>query len=254
MRLRIVPILAALLALGRTAEGQHARMTGRVRDRSTGNGVARAEIILMLDSRSVFTDSAGNYVFPDLPSGVVQFTVRAPQFPAFTIYVDLVANEELERPLQLDSTAQGRGVQELAPVAVSADAPTANYRLVDFERRRLSGHGQFRNEEELDRSGAYTLQDVVIPMRGVDVDCSKTTPGGDGCRIHMFRAPSSCDPEFIVDGRADKWFGPRTPIRDIIALEVYSGPSDVPGEFAGSNSGCGVIVIWTRSGPTRKKQ
>ena len=43
-------------------------------------------------------------------------------------------------------------------------------------------------------------------------------------------------------------FGPFTPIRDIVALEVYLGPSDIPGEFAGTNAGCGAIVVWTRSG------
>jgi hypothetical protein len=69
----------------------------------------------------------------------------------------------------------------------------------------------------------------------------------------MVRAPARCAPEYIVDERTDNMFGPSVPIRDIEAIEVYLGPSDVPGEFAGSNSGCGVVVIWTRSGPPRKR-
>ncbi|HMC55136.1 MAG TPA: carboxypeptidase-like regulatory domain-containing protein [Gemmatimonadaceae bacterium] len=255
MRARIIPTLLAVLTAGAATHAQRpARMTGRVTDKSTGAGLVRAELILVSDSRSAVTDSMGRYAFENLPAGVAHFMVRAPQFPMVTLYVDLTEGQDLERPVQMDSTAEGRGVQELAPLAVSAAAPVVNYRMVDFERRRVNGHGQYRNEQELVKSGAYTLQDVVIPMRGVNVDCSKTTPSGDGCRIHMFRAPTNCDPQFVVDGSVDNWFGPRTPIRDIIGLEVYSGPSDVPGEFAGSNSMCGVIVIWTRSGPTKQSK
>ena len=68
----------------------------------------------------------------------------------------------------------------------------------------------------------------------------------------MVRAPNGCQPEYVVDGRVDNMFGGVTPVRDIVALEIYTGPSDVPGEFAGTNAGCGVVVIWTRSGPTAK--
>jgi hypothetical protein len=225
-----------------------------VTDRSTGNALPQAEIILLSDSRSVLTDSLGDYVFRGLPAGVAGFLVRAPQFPTTTIYVELLAGQALARPVLLDSTAAARAAQQLPAIAVTAAAQVQSYRLVDFERRRQLGHGQYRNEVDLVKSGAYTLQDAVIAMRGVDVDCSKTTPAGYGCKIHMVRSPTNCQPEYIVDGRVDNEFGPGTPIRDIVALEVYTGPSDVPGEFAGRNSGCGVIAMWTRSGPTRKRQ
>jgi hypothetical protein len=62
-----------------------------------------------------------------------------------------------------------------------------------------------------------------------------------------------CRPDYVVDERVDNYFGPTVPIRDIEALEVYTGASDVAGEFAGRNAGCGVIVIWTKSGPSRRK-
>jgi hypothetical protein len=171
-----------------------------------------------------------------------------------TIYVELLEGQELIRPVLMDSTAVGRAVQVLPAMAVIAKALTQNYRLVDFEQRRRNGHGQYRDELELVKSGAYTVQDAVMAMRGVVVDCSKTTPAGSRCEIHMVRSPANCQPEYVVDGQVDNMFGPTTPIRDIVGLEVYTGPSDVPGEFAGRNSGCGVIVLWTRSGPTQRKR
>lgn len=252
---RLPPVLIAILCAFSPLPAQKgATLSGRVRDRSTGNALPKAEIILLSDSRSVFADSLGDYIFRGLPGGVSGLLIRAPQFPALTIYVELLEGQELIRPVLLDSTPIGHAAQQLPAMAVIAEAPTQNYRLVDFEHRRRNGHGQYRDELELVKSGAYTLQDAVMPMRGVAVDCSKTTPSGLGCKIHMVRSPTNCQPEYVVDDRVDNMFGPTTPIRDIVGLEVYTGPSDVPGEFAGRNSGCGVIVIWTRSGPTQRKR
>jgi hypothetical protein len=65
----------------------------------------------------------------------------------------------------------------------------------------------------------------------------------------MARALPSCYPQYIVDGRPDNFFGPNVAVRDIEGIEVYTGAADVPGEFAGTDAGCGVVVIWTRNGP-----
>ena len=35
---------------------------------------------------------------------------------------------------------------------------------------------------------------------------------------------------------------------DVIAVEVYRGPAETPGQYLDSNSQCGVILIWTRRG------
>ena len=132
--------------------------------------------------------------------------------------------------------------------AVNVDAERPNYRLAGFERRRKTGRGFYLDEDQIRRSTAANLQDLTHGMRGIDLQCGG---GPGGCRIHMLRAPMGCDPEYVIDDQVDNTFGPRTPIRDIVALEVYTGPADAPGEFAGRNAGCGVIVIWTRSGPVR---
>jgi hypothetical protein len=41
----------------------------------------------------------------------------------------------------------------------------------------------------------------------------------------------------------------RTAASGIEMMEVYRGPSQIPGEFHWD--GCGAIVIWTRYNPTR---
>lgn len=35
---------------------------------------------------------------------------------------------------------------------------------------------------------------------------------------------------------------------DVLAIEVFRSPAEIPPEFNGPNAGCGVIVLWTRRG------
>jgi hypothetical protein len=66
----------------------------------------------------------------------------------------------------------------------------------------------------------------------------------------MARTPN-CTPKWYVDGVQVQSFHENTPIRDIYGLELYRGPSELPGEFSGSDGGCGVLVVWTKSKPYR---
>jgi len=254
MARRLVPSLLASLVLWLpqpASAQQGATLSGGVTDRSTGKPVRNAQVIFLSDSRSVTSDSLGKYVMTGLPGGAAQLLVRATNFPAQQIIVELVSGQEVVRPVLLDSTAFGRlaAAQTLPTVAVTAAAPVINYRMVGFERRRQIGRGQYLTEDDILKSGAYTVADAVKALRGVTYECG----GGGGCYVRMARAPMQCLPEFIVDDQVMNDFGPYTPIRDVVGLEVYTGPTELPGEYAGRNSGCGVVVIWTRSGPTKKK-
>lgn len=243
--------IAALVFATSVAHAQQgsATLRGRVTDAGSHQAIARAEIILAVDSRSVRTNKHGDYVFTGLPVGTVELLVRAPSYPIRRMVVELTDGEVLDGSVTLDSSRLG-AAQSLAPVKVSAAAPV-NDRLRDFERRRRSGRGQYLTDAQIRASGADNLQDAVRDMRGVLLDCGGTMYGG--CRIRMARAPERCLPEYVVDGQVDNEFGPTTPIRDIVGVELYTGESDVPGEYAGSDAGCGVIVIWTRSGPDRRR-
>jgi hypothetical protein len=246
----IIRVALCCLVVAAPLRGQQgATLGGLVTDRSTGKGIVGAVITLRSGNQSVASDSSGRYVFSGLPAGAANVVIRATGFPALQLVVTLVAGETTERVIQLDSTQSGRlaAAQALPPVSVTAPATVVSYRLVDFERRRQTGRGQYLTEEDIIKSGAYNVADAVKNMRGVLYECG----GGGGCRIRMARAPMRCMPEFIVDDQVMNDFGPLTPIRDIIALELYTGPAEVPGEYAGRNAGCGVVVIWTRSGPTR---
>jgi hypothetical protein len=243
----LVPLL---IAWQRVADAQPTTggMRGRVVDKTSANSITKAEIHWIAGNHSVMTDSLGRFSFAMLPAGRVTFIIRAPAYPATQFAVDLRPGEDLERTIVLDSTSAGLGVPTLPAVAVNAASPVVNKRLIDFERRRSTGSGQYLTRADIERSGAYNLQAAVRGLRGVVYECG----GGGGCYVRMARAPMQCLPDYVVDERVNNSFGPSTPIRDIEAIEVYTGPSDVAGEFAGATAGCGVIVIWTRSGPPRR--
>ena len=254
MTSRLVPILWILNAAmvpwcSAVAQKGSAQVVGTVVDLTSGAVIANADVINLGVGRKVVSDSLGRYLFTDLPAGIVRFLVRARGFPTTAVTVALAPGESMSRVIELDSTVAGRAsVQSLPAATVVAPTPTPP-RYADFERRRLTGRGQYLVRADIERGGFSSLQDATRVLRGVNLDCG----GGNFCSIRMARAPMRCSPEYIVDERVDNQFGPSTAIRDIEAVEVYTGPSDVPGEFAGRNAGCGVIVIWTRSGPPRPK-
>ena len=252
----------ALLALANTARGQSSPaaqatasrpyLRGRILDKLSQDPVYGAQVVLDADGRVATSDSTGAYELEDVSAGRVAVTIHAPGFSVAHYEVRLFGPGGWKQDFELDSTqAAAKSVAQLATVKVTAAAPDFDYRLRDFERRRRSGRGQYLTDEQIQASGAANIQDAVRDMRGVLLDCAGTAFAE--CRIRMARAPERCMPEYYVDGQLDNYFGPKTPIRDVVGIEVYTGPSDVPGEFAGSYSGCGVVVLWTRSGPKRKR-
>ncbi|MDZ7630916.1 MAG: carboxypeptidase regulatory-like domain-containing protein [Gemmatimonadaceae bacterium] len=254
---------ALLLAVPGAARAQarNARVSGSVVDKTSGSPVAGATVVFLGDGRAQTTDSAGSFRFDKLPMGIARFLVRANGFPAGALIVALAPGELLERRVELDSVTPERVVetaprptsangQMLAPVTIEGER-SLGPRFANFERRRRTGAGQYITREEIDQRQYSSLQDIARGMRGVNVECSG---GSQGCQIRMVRAPMRCLPQYIIDDNLDNIFGPTMPVRDIEGMEVYTGPADVPGEYAGRNAGCGVIVIWTRSGPPRKKK
>lgn len=245
------PVASQSARVGTLPPDTTAHLRGHVTDKSSHTAVPGAQIILDADGRFVTTDSTGAYDFAGIPKGIVDLSVRAPAFAVAHFSVRLVGTGDWLQDLALDSARNAERVVRLAPVPVTATARPVNYRLQGFEIRRRTGRGQYLTDEEIRASGASNVADAARNMRGVTLDCGGTMFGG--CRIRMISAPARCLPVYFVDGQLDNEFGPLTPIRDIVAMELYTGPADVPGEFAGTNAGCGVIALWTRSGPDRRR-
>jgi hypothetical protein len=250
----VIHLTIASLGLAAAGRAQTASLSGRITDAATGQPLPGATVTHLGSGRVSRADSTGRYRVEPLESGLQRFLVVATGFPRSSLTLAFTTGERMERDLALDSATAGPApvapaeAQRVAPVTVAASPVRADPRFRDFERRRTTGRGQYIVREDIEQAGYYSLQDAVRNMRGVNVACG----GGGGCYITMARAQRGCTPEYIVDERVDNMFGPQVPIRDIEGIEVYTGPSDVAGEFAGVNAGCGVVVIWTRNGPPRR--
>lgn len=245
----------ALPALG-NAQGNSASFAGQVVIRESGNPVPYARLVaLTAGGKTHDADSLGRFDIGDLPAGIHRFMVVVPGVPRSTFALAFAKGERIEQIVEIDLAAAQQQpaapdpkAQPLARVDVTAPAPM-DRRYMDFERRLRNGRGQYVTRKEIEDRQYNTLQDAMRQLRGVRVDCG----GGGGCFITMARAPMGCSPDYIIDERVDNAFAPNTPIRDIEAIEVYTGPADVPGEFAGANAGCGLVVIWTRNGPPKAR-
>ncbi len=243
-------------ALAGQAGAGTARLRGTIMDASTARPVVGARVIVGSTGRFVTSDSAGAFEIGQLPSGILRFFFAAEGFPRTSVALAFAPGELMVQAFEMDSSAATiaadtlgqRRVQMLPTEEVTAPA-SRGVRYEDFERRLKTGRGQYRTREEIEEAGYRTLSDAVRGMRGVQVDCA----GIQGCFIKMARAPMRCSPKYVVDGREDPFFGPFVPVGDIEGLEVYTGAADVPGEFAGSDAMCGVVVIWTKSAPAPRR-
>ena len=59
----------------------------------------------------------------------------------------------------------------------------------------------------------------------------------------------TADSDFSTGPAALEWFiDDFVSLSDVEAIEVYRGPSELPGEFHGMHSGgnCGAVVVWTK--------
>lgn len=258
MNLRTLLLAVAVssaLASASVAEAQGARpatLKGTVFDAATAVPLIGARVVVSTTGRFVTTDSSGRFEVTGLASGIVRFYFSAEGFPQAAVVLAFAPGEVMEQRFELDSTAAvadslRRSVQPLAAAEISAAAPRG-VRYEDFERRMRTGRGHYVTKEQIEAAGHNNIGDAVRGLRGVAVECG----GGRGCNIRMVRANQGCYPTYVVDGREDNFFGPMVAIRDIEGMEIYTGASDVPGEFAGWSSACGVVVIWTKSGPVRK--
>jgi len=134
---------------------------------------------------------------------------------------------------------------ELPEVVVKGKQPPWVRRFADFERRRQAGIGAFITQEEIERVNPTSLIDVLVSVRGVQQVCITNE-----CVAKMVRSPPGCYPQYYLDGReSTPYFARLTPPLDVRGIEIYRGSSETPGEFQGTNSGCGVIAIWTKSAP-----
>lgn len=224
-------------------EDEAVRLIGEVEDRSTGEPIAQARIVLVTadaDSAEVWggvTDDSGYFRTDLIPLGGYWLIVEALPFAALTEAVAFSEAGVLD--LDIDMVPVD---YELEPIVVYARRLDRLERSGFYRRMRAQG-GTFLTRQDIVEQNAQNVSDLFRMMPGVMV-------GRDGAGIggQVVRLRRNCVPEIVVDGirlappvQLDQIASPQ----DLEGIEVHRGLTG-PVRFAGPNS-CGRIMLWTRN-------
>lgn len=232
-----------------------------------GNASALAgATILLVDSSGVVqasavTDSAGSVV------------LRAPFVGRFSLRLQRIGWRLVHEPevmlaagavADLDLVARETAV-ELERINITAGGPDLLVppRLRGFYERRKRGRGWFLTAEDLEKRNPMRISHALSMIPGVRL---YTTDGAHmtvrmNTAMGMFGSSTSgggsqvpgCPPLLYLDGLplgdTDDMLDTIVFPHEVAGIEVYRRASELPAEFSGSRSGCGVIVIWTKRGP-----
>jgi hypothetical protein len=230
-------------ALGQGGDTLHpnsAALVGHVASRDTHEPLTSARVIVATSGFAATTDSSGRFAITGLSAGVFVIEISAIGYAKGSWRVPLTPGQVLTHRFEMD-----RLPYELPEVVIKGKQPPSERHFADFERRRQAGMGAFLTQEQIERANPTTLIDILVSVRGVQQVCIT-----NDCVAKMVRSPPGCYPQYYLDGQeSTPFFARHTPPLDVKGVEIYRGSSETPGEYQGTNSGCGVIAIWTKSAP-----
>jgi hypothetical protein len=122
------------------------------------------------------------------------------------------------------------------------------------DRKAHNIGGTFLDQTAIDRKGATRMTELLRSVPGVRLFPMLNEYGGNDYKIVMRGASTLgeevCPIQYYLDGHPfdvsddlDHAISPH----NVAAMEIYPGASQVPEQFKGTHSRCGVIVIWTTS-------
>ena len=271
-----ISLLAMLMCAVPQSAIAQAELQGRVLGDGSRRPLPNAMVYLpKLDLRAL-SDSLGRYRIEKIPAGEHLVVTRALGFRADSTLTAFEPNETIVTDIVLKVA-----VNELPTVAVKdASLPVSRGKMVDYDRRKALGIGHFLDRALFAKDENRRLTEIIAANSpGVRVyhggnskswaatmrktssaKCAfcKTTRGEmlDDADIAA-GAPLACymdvylDGAMIYDSSARKMplFNLSSMTAgEVEAVEVYSSAAQVPSQYNKSSGGCGVILIWTRTG------
>jgi len=238
---RLVAAIAAPLSVLTAHQG--APTMGWVRD-STGAPIGDADVSVPAMRLLVHTDSSGAFVLRGLGDGPLTINVRRLGYEPRSQNVRINRSAATTDSIVITLRAIP---QLLDSMRVGAARLHKDFLIEEFYRRQARGSGLFITRADIEARSPTRLSDLMRQFPGIRY---VGRPGG----LMGIRFPSTsmarrdCPPQYWIDGRRVSNFelDEMTP-GDIEGIELYSGPSSTPTQFA-TNDGktCGTVVIWSR--------
>jgi protocatechuate 3,4-dioxygenase beta subunit len=242
-----------------------ATLAGVVLTDSTRAPIADAEVVLSGLSLRTRTNERGEFRIADIAPGTYQVTARRFGYGPLDASITFVGKQTVERRIFLTRIAM------LDTVNVKARAGIRGSGLASFEERRRLGLGKFIDSTELRKNEGRHLGDLLQSMQGVTLVappvCSISGKSYPNCvlsgsaRVAYSSRGRGCPMQVVLDGatlyrarQGDTEWGYMfdlnnfLSVADIAGVEVYRSVAEVPPEYAGGASACGVLLLWTRRG------
>ena len=209
--------------------------------------LANARVSLEGSDATATTNDRGEFALGGLPSGSQTLIARAlgflPERRTVHLLTGHATNEVVVR-----LTSLKRLVDTVRVTAKRVYTTDAN----GFESRRRSGQGHYIDRAQIERQRATAASDLLRMIPRVEVVASGVGFFG---HVVVFRKPFAlkgyCRPDLYVDGylfpSGDMEIDDVVIPDDIEGIEVYTKPGLAPAQFTNNMSGCGSIVVWTRT-------
>ncbi|MEP6494593.1 MAG: carboxypeptidase-like regulatory domain-containing protein [bacterium] len=225
----------ALAAQVARAQGS-ATISGIVRD-SAAAPVRQADVSVIPGNRRARTDSTGRFVISALDAG--KYTVKARHVG----YVPVEWTVDLSRAGRTDvQLVLGVKLPTLDTVVVTAGRQCTLRDIEGFLCRRASTKGVFLDYTDIDDLNVNFTGDLFNNVDGFAVDVKPTRSGP--VRVPMGRRCINT----LVNGLPASWSAVPSDPADIMAVEIYEAPKDIPSEYNRYTWGkeqCSLIAYWT---------
>ena len=231
--------LVWLLAVPATAQlaRDSSRLTGTVRNTLTGDPVSG--VMVVIPALKVFrvTDSTGEFILSGLPPGRHRVRVVYGEQPPAETDVDLGPGETEALTVLVQTDAV-----RMRPILVEGERVDRRLGLAGFYERRRLIRARFFTEDQIGERQPMALTHLLTGT-GLVVRCNRR-----GCRVTQRVAGRVCEVPIYVDGMWVPdydldWVTPQ----DVAGLEIYRGAATTPAQFAIHGTGCGAVVVWTKT-------
>ena len=229
-------LAVGIFGFASVAGAQSASIRGMVRD-SASHPMRNAEVSVEPSGRHIRTDSTGRFVFQSLDAG--QFTVRARRvgYQPAEWTVDLSKNGHIDVQLVL-----GSRIALLDTVFVFDGRDCEPGRYEGFMCRRASAKGRFIDFTDIDSMNVNYSAELLRDIGGFPTIAKSTRIGPT--RIVQ---PRHCT-IVLLNGVPASWPTiPESPF-EIIGIEVYQTPAEIPKEYRRYTWGkedCWLVGYWT---------
>lgn len=256
MTRRICLTLACALVIVVSGEAASAQgiITGIVRDDSLAQPLAGADLLIPGTSYRATSNEAGRFQLDGLPPAQYDLIVRLVGYLPLRISV-LVRDAQTVRV----NPVLTRSVAVLDPLEVTSTGPRPMTVREGIADRQRLGFGYILDSTFLRTQEHRRLDQVFGAIPGMRIVAARECTGPNSCGPVEYRAVgrSGCYMSVFLDGLTfwkPDGTGSRPPpdfrrmfeTHALEAVEVYRSSSEIPPEFGGAASACGVVALWSR--------